>query len=287
MSGALWRHPVALGLVALLLAILAAATFAIVPETQQAVILRLDRPIAVINGADAGGSGAGLIARIPFLDRLVWIDKRLITVDTDGQSLATADGQRLDVTADAVVRVAQPMRLITAARNEQGAGETLRALLEASTRDEMARHSLAGLLGPDRAAIRQGILTRFAGAARPLGVAVTDVRLRRTELSGPSQDQALARMRDAREREANAIRVESRREVAGIEARANADEAQVYARSFGQDAQAYDFYRAMQSYTSVFGGGDKGSTNFVLSPSNPYLRQFEGRGDEPARASAR
>ena len=79
MNAALWRNPVAIGIAALVLVIIAAATFAVVPETRQAVVYRFGQPIRVINASTAGqqqiGTGAseaGLIARVPFLDRITW-----------------------------------------------------------------------------------------------------------------------------------------------------------------------------------------------------------------------
>ena len=87
MNAGLFRNPVALGIAALLLVILAAATFAIVPETKQVVVLRLQEPVDVVNGYRPGEvfgrTGAGMIARIPFIDRLVWVDKRVLDLDME------------------------------------------------------------------------------------------------------------------------------------------------------------------------------------------------------------
>ena len=87
MTASRWRHPVALGILALVLAIIGASTFAIVPETQQVVVLRFENPVRTVNAWKPnevfGRSGAGLIARIPFVDRLVWVNKRVLDVDYD------------------------------------------------------------------------------------------------------------------------------------------------------------------------------------------------------------
>ena len=58
-----WRNPVVAGLAVLALAILAASTFAIVPETQQAVILRFEQPVAPSTaGVPTGRSAAPTLA---------------------------------------------------------------------------------------------------------------------------------------------------------------------------------------------------------------------------------
>src|SRR3546814_15518800 len=81
------RNPVVAGIIALVVVILLASTFAIVPETRQAVILRLEKPVGLVNawkpGQQFGNTGAGLVAPWPFIDQLVWVDKRLLGVDPD------------------------------------------------------------------------------------------------------------------------------------------------------------------------------------------------------------
>jgi len=88
---------------------------------------------------------------------------------------------------------------------------------------------------------------------------------------------ALQRMNAARLEEAEAIRAEGTRRALEIKAQADADAATLYQRSFGRDLAFYDFYRAMQSYRTVFAGKPGSETNMVLSPDNDYLRQFKGR----------
>ena len=96
MNRALLRNPVAIGILALLAVILAAATFAVVPETSQAVVLRLQKPVRTVNeyrpGEVFGRTGAGVIARIPFFDRIVWVDKRVLDVEQDDRVGGERDG---------------------------------------------------------------------------------------------------------------------------------------------------------------------------------------------------
>ncbi|WP_369676832.1 SPFH domain-containing protein, partial [Enterococcus faecium] len=94
---------------ALVLLILAASTFAIVPETRQAVVLRFQQPVRTINeyrpNEVFGQTGAGLTARVPFIDRLVWVDKRVLDVELDGQPVLSTDQTRLEVDAYARFRI--------------------------------------------------------------------------------------------------------------------------------------------------------------------------------------
>lgn len=285
----LWRHPVALGFAALLLAIVAAATFAIVPETQQAVILRFERPVATVNrwrpGEVFGASGAGLIARLPFIDKLVWVDKRVLDVDLDDTPVLSTDQLRLQVDAFARFRIVDPLRAVistgSTSNTEEQVRNQLRLLLGTALRNELGKVQFAELLSPERGRIMEAIQHSLDRQARRYGAEITDVRIKKTELpSGSPLDSALSRMRTARQQEANTIRAKGQRDAQIVRAEADASAARIYAEAFSQDADFYDFYRAMQSYRYTFGADrpTEGSTNLILGPNNAYLRAFGNGG---------
>ena len=140
---AIWRNPVTLGLVALVLVILFAATVTIVPETQQAVVLRFEQPVRTVNawraGEQFGRTGAGPILRIPFIDRLVWLNKRVLDVDYDNQQVLSSDQLRLEVDAYARFRIVDPLKAVNATGSttstEGRVTEALRPLLGSSIRN--------------------------------------------------------------------------------------------------------------------------------------------------------
>lgn len=287
MNRALLRNPVALGIAALFAIILIAATFAIVPETKQAVILRLQEPVNVVNeyrrGEVFGQTEAGVIARIPFIDRIVWVDKRVLDVEQDNQQVLSSDQLRLEVDAFARFRVVDPLRMVVTAGSETRVTETLRPLLGNAIRNELGRQPFSVLLSPERGRIMDNIQAGLQRTASLYGVQIVDVRIKHADLpDGSPLDSALQQMRSAREQQAATIRAQGQREAQIIRARADADAARIYAEAFNKDAEAYDFYRAMQSYRRTFGvdGGaePQGSTSVILSPNNEYLRRFEGRG---------
>ena len=287
MSPALFRNPIALGILGLLLVILAAATFAVVPETKQAVILRLQEPVRTINeyrsGEQFGRTGAGLIARIPFFDRLVWVDKRVLNVEQEDQQVLSSDQLRLQVDAFARFRVVDPLLMVNTARSETGVTDALRPLLGNAIRNELGRQPFAILLTPRREQVMNNIQRELDRVARQYGVQIVDVRIKHADLpSGSPLESTLQRMRTARQQQAATIRAQGQKEAQIIRAQADANAARIYAEAFNKDAGAYDFYRAMQSYRRTFGadGGPNpsGQTSVILSPNNDYLRQFNGRG---------
>jgi membrane protease subunit HflC len=284
---AIWRNPVVIGILALLAIILAAATFAVVPETKQAVILRLQEPVRTVNPYRTnevfGRTGAGLIARIPFVDRLVWVDKRVLDVDYDNQQVLSSDQLRLEVDAFARFRIVDPLRMVVTAGSETRVAEALRPLLGASIRNELGKQPFAVLLTPERGAVMNNIQRGLQRLATQYGVQIVDVRIKHADLpSGSPLDSTLQSMRTARQQQAATIRAQGQKQAQIIRAEADANAARIYASAFNKDAAAYDFYRAMQSYRRTFGadGGPppEGSTNVILSPDNAYLRNFQGRG---------
>ncbi|WP_203310194.1 MULTISPECIES: protease modulator HflC [Sphingomonas] len=290
MSG-LWRNPVTLGLAALVAVILLAATVTIVPETQQVVVLRFEQPVRTVNawrsGEVFGRTGAGLIARIPFVDRLVWLNKRILDVDYDNQQVLSSDQLRLEVDAFARFRIVDPLKAVNAtgstSSTETRITDALRPLLGSSIRNELGNQPFATLLSPERDQVMDNIQARLQRLASQYGVQIVDVRIKHADLpDGSPLDRALARMRTAREQQATTIRAQGNKEAQIIRADADAQAARIYAQSFTKDAGFYDFYRAMQSYRRTFGaaGGQapEGSTSIILSPNNSYLREFEGKG---------
>ncbi len=281
------RNPVALGIAALVLVILAAATFAIVPETQQAVVYRLAQPIRIVNryqaGQPIGQSDAGLIVRVPFLDRITFVDKRVLDLDLENTQVLSSDQLRLNVGAFARFRIVDPRLMLATAGTEDGVANQLRPLFASTLRNELGKVPFSALLSPERTQVMDAIQTSLDRRAHRYGVEIVDVRIKEAELpEGTPLESALRRMQTARQQEAITITAEGQRQARIVQADADATASRIYAQSFGKDADFYDFYRAMQSYRRTFGADGsadgRGATQIILSPNNSYLREFEGRG---------
>jgi len=282
----LFRNPISWAVALVLAVIVAASIFAVVPETRQGLVVRLGKPNRVVNGyvpgQPFGQTGAGLIARVPFLEQIVWIDKRVLDFDMPRQSVLSTDQLRLEVDAFARYRIVDPLRMYLRARgDEKRVSDALRPILASSLRNELGRRSFAALLSPERGQLMDNIQARLNIVAAQYGAEIVDVRIKRADLpDGTPLESAFQRMRTAREQEARSIRAEGQKQAQLITAQADADASRVYAASFNRDADFYDFYRAMQSYRHTFGTDGStpaGGTAMVLSPENEYLRQFRGR----------
>ena len=274
-------NPIKLLIAAILLLFLLASTVSVVPETRQGIVLRLGKADRIINAYSPkeafGATGAGLVARIPFVENIVWIDKRILDVDMEPQQVLSTDQLRLNVDAYARYRIVDPLKMYTTARSVENVSDALRPILGSALRNELGKRTFATLLSPERGQVMDNVQAGLATIARQYGAEIIDVRIKRADLpDGTPLESAYERMRTARTQEALTIEADGLRQAQIIRAEADAKAAQTYAAAFGKDPQFYDFYRAMQSYRQTFTTKTNGSTNVILSPNNEYLRQFRG-----------
>jgi modulator of FtsH protease HflC len=279
------NRPLFLGTIAVVIAILVYLMFPVIPETEEALVVRFGKPVAILNqykpGHPIGTAGAGLGFRIPGVDQLVWIDKRVQDVDMTRQQVLSTDQRRLQVDAFARYRIIDPLRMYISAGTEDQLREQLRPILGSEVRNELGRVEFASLLTPERQGIMDSVRNSLNRIASQYGVRVIDVRIKRTDLpDGAPLTSAFDSMRTARLQEAQSIRAQGDKQALIIRAEAEAGAAQTYAASFGKDPDFYDFYRAMKSYQITFIGDGRNPvapTTIIMSPQSDYLKQFAGR----------
>jgi membrane protease subunit HflC len=284
MERSLLRNPIALTIAGLAFLILLSMSISVVPETKQAIISSYGQPLRVVNAYQPkerfGSTNAGLAMRIPFLEQIQWIDKRILAVEMERQEVLSTDQLRLQVDAFARFRVTKPILMYKTIRTEDALRDQLKTILGSRLRNELGKRSFATLLSPERGEVMENIQTALNREANRYGAEVIDVRIKRADLpDGTPLTAAFARMQSARKQEANAIDAEGQKEAQIIRAQAEADAARIYAAAYNKDPDFYDFYRAMQSYRRTFNeDGENGKTNVVLSPNSDYLRKFrDGR----------
>ena len=279
------RRPLLSAVIAFVLLFVLIGSFPIVPETKQAVVVRFGKPERILNrfepGRPIGSAGAGLSYRIPFLDQIVWIDKRVQSVDMESQPVLSTDQRRLMVDAFARYRIVDPLLMYIRSGTSDNLRSQLQTILRSEVRNELGRQQFAALLSPERQGVMNDVRKSLDIQAAKFGVNIVDVRIKKTDLpDGAPLQSAFESMRTARLQEARSIRAQGAKQAQIIRAQADADAARTYAASFGKDPQFYDFYRAMQSYQTTFLGdnGEKPApTTVILSPQNDYLKEFSGR----------
>ncbi|WP_394730034.1 protease modulator HflC [Altererythrobacter sp. GH1-8] len=248
----------------------------VVPEEEQVVIVRTGEPVGTVN-TPGGRTGAGLYLRVPFIDSVRRIEKRLLDLDMTDEEVLSNDQQRLLVNAYARFRIVDPIRMVERAGTTDGVRNALEPILNSALRQELGRRTFQSMLTAERGSALANVRANLDREARQYGAEVIDVQIKRTDLPDAPLQSAFRRMESDREREARAIRAAGQRDAVVIRAEADAEAARTYADAFGKDPEFYDFYRAMQSYDSTFAQGEgRGESSIILSPDNEYLRQFRG-----------
>lgn len=283
------------GLVAILIVIgvIAAlmATYT-VRETQQALVLRLGEPVGVVN--EPGNENPGLHFKMPFLDEIVYLEKRNIEFDMAPEEIQAADQERLVVDSFLRYRIVDPLRFYQTVRNEDGARARLRSIMDDSLRGVIASIPSDQVISGRRAELMDRVQSAVEAqvANQQLGINVIDVRILRADLPQQIAAQVFERMRSERQQEAARIRAEG--DQAAQEIRANADrqstviraearaEAErtrgegdarrnaIYAQAYGRDVEFFEFYRSMLAYESTFREG----TPIVIPPNSEFFEYF-------------
>ncbi|MFN7157637.1 MAG: protease modulator HflC [Erythrobacter cryptus] len=265
----------------IVLAVALMSSIVIVPETHQAVVIRTGQPVRIFNmfrpNQPYGQTGAGLNWRIPFVEQVQMIDRRVLDLDMERTQVLSNDQQRLQVDAYARYRIIDPVKLVERAGSERQLEAQLLPILTSVLRQELGRRPFAALINAERGTAMANITRALDAQARNYGAQVLDVRIKAADLpEGRPLDAAFTRMETDRQEEAATIRAAGQRDAQIIQAEAKAEAARIYADAYGKDPEFYDFYRAMQSYRQTFLAGE-GQSTMVLSEDSEYFRQFKGR----------
>lgn len=257
------------------------STVFVTPETKQAVIIRTGKVHSIVNvykpDDPYGQTGAGFWWRIPFVDRVQMVERRVLDLDMDNQQVLTSDQQRLKVNAYARFRIIQPKNMVERAGDEERLMSQLSPILTSALRQELGRRTFASLLTAERGNAMKNIRDTLDAQAREYGAQIIDVRIKAADLpEGTPLEAAFTRMISDRQEQAETIRAQGRKNAQIIRAEAEADAAKTYADAYGKDPEFYDFYRSMQSYRTTFINGEAESS-MVLDGDNEYFRQFRGQ----------
>jgi membrane protease subunit HflC len=274
------QNPRNLLITAIVVVVALLSSLVIVPETHQAVVIRTGEPVRTINQfrpeVPYGSTGAGIAPRIPFIEEVRMIDRRVLDIDMERTQVLSKDQQRLQVDAYARYRIIDPIKLVKQAGNERQFEAQLLPILTSVLRQELGRIPFSTLINAERGTAMSNITRTLDAQARNYGAQVLDVRIKAADLpEGSPLDAAFTRMETDRQEQAATIRAAGQRDAQIIQAEASAQAAKIYAEAYGKDPKFYDFYRAMQSYRQTFLAGE-GQSTMVLSEDSEYFRQFKG-----------
>jgi modulator of FtsH protease HflC len=262
------------GVAALGLLIVASSTLFPVGQTQQALVLQFGQPQRVFN---VQGGDAGLKAKVPFVQQVVYFERRILDLAPPGRiEIVTADQERLEVNSFVRWQIVNPLRFYQAVRTEANARQRLNSVLEASLRRVLGSTQSNDIISGRRAALMEQTRDQMNREAAALGVRVIDVRIRAADLPQANEERVFARMRSEREQAAALIRAQGDRSAQEIRGGADRERAKVIADSYNQDPDFAAFYRSMQAYERSLPAG----TTIVTSPDSDFFRYFQNRNGQ-------
>ena len=258
----------------------------IVQEINQAIVLQFGNPKKII-------TKAGLNFKIPFIQNVVYLDKRILNLDNPPEEVIAADQKRLIVDAIARFKIVDPLKFYISVGNERVARSRLSTIINSRLRSVLGKQQLATLLSTDRVRQMEIIQNDVNQEAKGFGITIVDVRIKRADLPPANSEAIYKRMQTEREREAKEFRAQGAEIAAKITSTADKDVTvilanakkqseimkgegdgqrnKIFASAFGRDPQFFGFYRAMQAYERSLIGGE---TSLILSPDSEFFKFF-------------
>ena len=283
------KKPIAIvaGILVAILAILAASSLFTVHQAEQALVLQFGEPRRVIQKP-------GLNVKIPFVQDVRYLDYRLLEFDAPAEEMILSDQKRLVVDAFALYRIADPLLFYQSVGTEAVARTRLGSIVNAATRRTLGSVPLSTVVSKERASIMSEIRDTVNTEAKPLGINVVDVRMKRADLPDENSQAIFRRMQTEREREAKEFRAQGAEVGQRIRSRADKEKTillaeakknaqilrgqgdgeavRIFAEAFGQDVDFFSFYRSMQAYREALSSDD---TTMVLSPDSDFFKFFD------------
>ena len=267
-----------------LLAGLGIASLFTVHQTKQALVLQFGDPRRVV-------TEAGLHFKMPFVQNVIYIDKRILDLDSPAEELIAADQKRLVVDAFTRYRITDPLQFYKALRDERRARSRLAAIVSSSMRSVLGEEEFQAVVRDKRDDLMRRIRDLVNEQAADFGIEIVDVRIRRADLPAANSQAIYRRMQTEREQEAaefrargqevsRAIRAQADKQVTVLLAEATRDSEiirgqgdgcrnRVFANVFGQDPDFFAFYRSMQAYEKAL---EEDGTTMVLSPDSAFFQ---------------
>ena len=258
----------------------------IVQEINQAIVLQFGDPKKII-------TKAGLNFKIPFIQNVVYLDKRILNLDNPPEEVIAADQKRLIVDAIARFKIVDPLKFYISVGNERVARSRLSTIINSRLRGVLGKQQLATLLSTDRVRQMEIIQNDVNEEAKGFGITIVDVRIKRADLPPANSEAIYKRMQTEREREAKEFRAQGAEIAAKITSTADKDVTvilanakkqseimkgqgdgqrnKIFASAFGKDPEFFGFYRAMQAYEKALIGGE---TSLILSPDSDFFKFF-------------
>ena len=231
--------------------------------------------------------------KLPFAESVNFIDRRNRHLEQEQTEIIARNQERLNVDAFARYKIIDPLRFYQSVRTERVGEDRLSSQLNDSLRAVLGSVTVDEIISERRSELMGRIQEQLTDSARPLGVEIIDVKIRRADLPPTNSESVFQRMiaerrqlaqqyRSEGNERANQIRAQADRQVIEIKAKAE-EEAQtirgaadgernaIFASAYGKDPEFFAFYRSLLAYEEAL---QKGETTILLSPESEFFRYF-------------
>ncbi len=269
-----------------LIAFVAASSLYVVNEREQAIVVQFGEPKDTV-------PDPGLHFKKPFIEQVIFIDKRILSLDIRPQEVLASDQRRILVDSFARYKVVDPLKRYQAAATDRIASDLLEGIMVSTVRDVLASQPMQSIVSGQRAELMAQISSLTNQRAASIGLEVVDVRLKRVDLPIENSQAIFRRMETERQQEAAEKRAEGERDKVKITSDADRQVAvlvanaerqsqiirgeadgravKIFAEAFGKDEEFFEFYRTMQAYRAALGKDD---TRLILSPDSEFFKLF-------------
>jgi len=283
----------AIAVLLLIAAIVGYSALFSVYQTQQALVVRLGKVVRVVNEP-------GLHVKVPFIDSVIDIDKRILDLEAPAQEIIASDQKRLVVDAFARYRIHDPLRFYQTLGSKAAADSQLNILLNSTLRRVLGEATFIQVVRDERAELMARIRDLIDHDAANYGIEVVDARIRRADLPEQNSQAVYQRMQTERQREAAEYRAQGSQKSQEIRAKADRDVTvlladatsqaeqirgqgdsernRIFADAYNRDPGFFSFYRSMQAYEKSMQHGD---TRLVLRPDSDFFRYFSDPSGKP------
>ena len=188
-----------LGLFTMALVSIGYQTLFTVPQTQQALIVRLGNPVRTI-------SESGLNAKVPLVDTVIFFDNRILDLENSAEEVLASDQKRIAVDAFARYRIVNPLLFYTTVNSIEDANSRMSTMLNGALRRVIGEATLTEVVRDRRAMLMARVREELDRNAQAFGIHVIDVRIRRADLPTQNSQAVYQRMQTERQREAAEFR---------------------------------------------------------------------------------
>ena len=265
----------------------------IVHQTQQAIVLQFGDPKRMIKEP-------GLAFKTPFIQNVIFIEKRILDLDAPVEEVFTSDRKQLLVDAFARYRITEPLNYYTSLRTQANGERQLANQLNSSLKNVIASADFTAVISTERSDLMRRIRDQLNRSSQRYGVEIVDVRIKRADLPEQNSnatyermvterrreaadfraqgEEAALRIRSAADRGVTVLKDQEKRDSEIIRGEGDAERNRIFAEAFGQDPDFFAFYRSMLAYEAALREGD---TTMILSPDSEFFRYFgdlDGKG---------